>query len=279
MRAWVAGVTRDDRFRPRRTPWPTRIARDVDEEIAAHLELRRDEYAARGLTPDEAAAAAARRFGDPQHVAEECRQIDRLVRDQERRTGMLTDLRQDVGYGLRLLRRSPGFAAIAVLTLALGIGATTTIFTLANWALLRPVPASAIPNVSVFWPAEKQRPIVHPLDCPTESGRHHRAADKSRSAPTGRRPAPVGGGQAREVCRCYVSAGYFDVLGVRMQTDARSPRRKIPPSPPRRGHQRSAVAVDVPPIRVLQQTLEIAGVRFAIRRRGAGFHGTNGLDD
>ena len=48
---------------------------------------------------------------------------------------MLTDLRQDTGYALRLFRRSPGFAAIAVVTLALGMGATTTIFTLANWAL------------------------------------------------------------------------------------------------------------------------------------------------
>src|SRR5204862_3887999 len=81
-----------------------------------------------------------------------CRLIDRHSRDQERRASMLTDLRQDLAYGLRQFRRNPGFAAVAILTLALGMGATTTIFTLANWALLRPVPGVADPaNVSVVW--------------------------------------------------------------------------------------------------------------------------------
>lgn len=122
------------------SPWPSNIDRDVHDEIAAHLEERRAEYAAQGLSPDEAAAAAARKFGRSEDVAEACRLIDRRFRDQERRASMLTDLHQALGYALRQLRRSPGFAAIAILTLALGMGATTTIFTLANWALLRPVP-------------------------------------------------------------------------------------------------------------------------------------------
>ena len=65
---------------------------------------------------------------------------------------MLADLRQDIAYALRLFRRNPGFAAIAIVTLALGMGATTTVFTLSNWALLRPVPGVADPaTVGVIW--------------------------------------------------------------------------------------------------------------------------------
>src|SRR3954471_20920362 len=116
-----------------RAPWPAEIAREIEEEIAAHLEERRDEYAAQGLPPDEAAAAAARKFGKREDVADACRHIDRRVVAEERWTAMVTDLRQDLGYALRLLRRSRGFAVTAILTLSLGIGATTAIFTLANW--------------------------------------------------------------------------------------------------------------------------------------------------
>ena len=65
---------------------------------------------------------------------------------------MLADLRQDIGYEMGQFSRSPGFATIAVVTLALGMGATTTIFTLANWALLRPVPGVTDPaNVSIIY--------------------------------------------------------------------------------------------------------------------------------
>ena len=72
---------------------------------------------------------------------------------------MLTDLRQDLGYALRMFRRSPGFAAAAIATLALGMGATTTMFTLANWALLRPVPGVADPaNVGMSGSAREVAP-------------------------------------------------------------------------------------------------------------------------
>ena len=114
----------------------------------------------------------------------------------------MTDLRQDLGYALRLFRRSPGFAAIAILTLALGMGATTTIFTLANWALLRPVPGVTDPaNVSVIWVGtSRERGSFSPSPaCRIRTWRMSRARLQTHVARrlSGMRRVPVaGGGQA-----------------------------------------------------------------------------------
>jgi putative ABC transport system permease protein len=267
--------------------WPTEIARDVDEEIASHLELRSEEYAQRGMDPDAARQAALLKFGNRDDVADACRLIDRRFRDKERRTGMLTDLRQDLGYAVRMFRRTPGFATIAVLTLALGMGATTTIFTLANWALLRPVPGVTDPtNVSVIWVGtSRERGSFSPswLSYPNLGDVSSRTRTLSIGAYQGGGAIPVaGGGQAaRNIQTQYVTGTYFDVLGVRMQLGRPFTAAEDTPPSPLLGavisdrlwqtmFQRSAG--------VLEKTLDIAGVRFAILGVAApGFHGTERL--
>ena len=119
-----------------------RVEVDVDEEIAFHLVMREERLRARGLAPEDARESARRRFGDVEDVRRECVEIDRQRARRRRATDFLEDLMQDVVLAFRGLRRAPGFAAAALLTLALGIGSATAIFSVAYGVLLRPLPFS-----------------------------------------------------------------------------------------------------------------------------------------
>ena len=125
-----------------RLPWRSRkrIRTDVDDEFQFHLDMRVAELRARGLAPERAHTEAMRRFGDVSDAKEYCWTMDERSTHEEQRRAWFAELGSDIRFAARQLRHSPVFATLAIVTLALGIGATTAIFSVVNRLVLDPIP-------------------------------------------------------------------------------------------------------------------------------------------
>ena len=118
------------------------VHREIDEELRFHLDMRAEENVRRGMPPEEARREAERRFGRLTRIKEMGYEV--------RGGGMLETLRQDLRYGVRMLLKNPGFTLVAVLTLALGIGANTALFSVVDALLFKSLPVKEPGRLVLF---------------------------------------------------------------------------------------------------------------------------------
>jgi predicted permease len=186
-----------------------RLERELDDEVGLHLSLLEEEFRAKGMSAGEARAAAQREFGGVAHAKEAYR--------QERGMPRLENFVKDVRYALRGLRRNPGFAAAAVLSLALGIGANTAVFSLFHALMLRSLPVSHPEQLVMLYRSGGwgfYGISSYPLYL--ELRGHHELFNGvlAASGPAKVRFSLTGAGQMEFVNRAFVSGDYFRVLGV-----------------------------------------------------------------
>ena len=223
---------------PRRNA--AQVAAEVEEELRFHLEQVAAELAEAGWPAEEARVEARRRFGDLEGTRAYCRALG--VRKERRMLWRetLAELGQDLRFAGRQLWKSPGFTLVAVATLALGIGATTAIFSVVDGVVLRPLPFEAperlVRPYFVSQEGEKQAAFSVPNFLDWRAASHTVADAAAHHGGTLNLSGGGGGGGGREPERlqaAWVSANYFKVVGIRPlagrtfapgEDDGKSPR-------------------------------------------------------
>src|SRR6266576_2856976 len=181
---------------------------ELDDELRDHLERKAEKYIGQGMRREEAHRRARLDLGGIEQTKEKCRDA--------RRVNWIQDFVQDLHFSLRMLRKSAGFTAIAVFTLALGIGANTAIFSLINTVLLRPLPYKDADRLVTLWGYNRTRGFttnqVSPLDFADWRSQNH--VFEGMGASTDVTYTLTGTGEPALLIAYSFSSEYFHVLGV-----------------------------------------------------------------
>jgi putative ABC transport system permease protein len=199
---------------------------DIDEEMRLHLQMMAEENVERGMPPEEARRAALRSFGNLDKNRERAWEV--------RGGGMIETFLQDVRYGARLLAGHKGFTAVAVLTLGLGIGANTAIFSVVNELLLNPLPYPGAERIVMLWEISPEGTHQNPTSAANfRSWREQGTVFESMAAFTDRRfNLTGGGGEPEEVPVQLATPELFRVLGVKpVLGRALKPEDALPDAP------------------------------------------------
>ena len=190
----------------RRLRHPRKSEAELEEEVQSYFDVMVERQMLRGLTREEAERAARLEFGSPNRVTEKVR---------EGRAGAEIETTwRDLRYGLRALRKNPGFAVAAVLSLGLGLGANTAIFTLVNTVMLKSLPVkNAVRLFFVDSSGGKDRGNAPPYPCyeRMRDGNHYFSGMAAFSSD--RFKVTIDGAQ-EQISGQYASGSFFDVLGV-----------------------------------------------------------------
>jgi putative ABC transport system permease protein len=186
------------------------LDQDLDEELRSHLEMRAADNTASGMSTEQACYEAQKRFGNTTLLKEDTREVDII--------GWLDEAARDFRLALRLLQRSPGFTAVAVLTLALGIGANTAIFSVIDSVLLRPLPYHEPDQLVMVWENNSQYPNPHNTVSPPNflDWQSRNSVFSSMAYIFDERDNLTGNGDPQEVAVQDVSVNFFPLLGVNL---------------------------------------------------------------
>ena len=193
-----------------------RLTRELDDEVRFHVEMRVARLIANGVPYDDARAEALRRFGDVDDLRDYCQTIEDAHMQRARARERFGTVIQDSRFALRQFRKSPSFAVVAALTLALGIGGTTAIFSVVNGVVLRPLPFDNSEQiVQLFGTDSKAHRMINFADRTFDY-----LADQNRSLAALAEYNSSGmsissGTDALRVTGSAVSKQFFDVLRVR----------------------------------------------------------------
>jgi predicted permease len=200
--------------RLRHFAWHVPIEREVAEELAAHLELQTRRYMETGMSEADARAAAQRRFGDYEQIYEDCHAIRADMERAMTRADFQRDVRGDVAFALRTLRRSPLFAAAATITIALAVGASTAIFSLVHAVLIRGLPYANVDRAEMIWNSNggNKLSVAPPeyFDLRVNLRAHDAVAALYRQASAFVTP----GAEPEQLMAYVVTPNLFDLLGI-----------------------------------------------------------------